>query len=100
MTFATERVDVWGGSVETAELVASLVEVAMAALPARFANPELCVQMVIRVADSGPCPVRAFAGYWEGRATIGITLDLAWSVGTLRRIVAPAHGSRQTRGLS
>lgn len=92
VTLATERVDVLGGSVETAELVASLVEEAVAALPARFANPDLRTQVVIRGADSGPCPVRAFAGYREGRASIGINLDLGWSVGTLRRIVAHEVG--------
>lgn len=92
VTLATERVDVLGGSVETAELVASLVEEAVAALPARFANPELRIQVVIRGADSGPCPVRAYAGYREGRVSIGINLDLAWSAGTLRRIVAHEVG--------
>lgn len=92
VTLVTERVEVLGGSVESAELVASLIEEAVAALPARFANPELRIQVVIRGADSGPCPVRAYAGYRDGRSIIGINLDVAWSVGTLRRIVAHEVG--------
>lgn len=91
-TLSTQRVDVLGGDLSSAELVAALIEEAVAVLPARLQRPELRLTVRINPVGEGPCPVRAFAGYWNGSAGLIINLDPAWRVSELRRIVAHEVG--------
>lgn len=92
LTLSTDRIDVYGGDPDLAERVSSHVEVAIATLPPRFANPSMRFSVRIGPPDDGDCPVRGFASMFVGQPSIGLLVDPEWSDAELQRIVAHEVG--------